>query len=35
MEKEDLKWKIKESKQLLKDKWIDVRADVCIRPDGK
>jgi ADP-ribose pyrophosphatase len=30
----DLKWTIKESKQLLKDKWTDVRADVCIKPDG-
>ncbi|MDE3237225.1 MAG: NUDIX hydrolase [Bacteroidota bacterium] len=34
MERE-LKWKILESKQLLKDKWTDVRADVCQRPDGR
>ncbi len=31
---QNLKWTIKESKQLLKDKWIDVRADACIKPDG-
>ena len=30
----ELKWKTLESKQLLKDKWIDVKADVCERPDG-
>ncbi|MBA4198539.1 MAG: DNA mismatch repair protein MutT [Chitinophaga sp.] len=30
----ELRWTIKESKQLLKDKWVDVRADVCVRPDG-
>ena len=30
----ELKWTIKTSKQLLKDKWIDVRANVCIKPDG-
>jgi 8-oxo-dGTP pyrophosphatase MutT (NUDIX family) len=33
MEKE-LKWSIRETKQLLKDKWVDVRADSCVRPDG-
>jgi len=30
----ELKWTIRESKQLLKDKWIDVRSDSCIKPDG-
>jgi len=30
----EFKWKIRESKQLLKDKWIDVRADSCEKPDG-
>jgi len=30
----ELKWKTLSSKQLLKDKWTDVRADVCQRPDG-
>ncbi|MFX8381756.1 hypothetical protein ABTL77_20360, partial [Acinetobacter baumannii] len=30
----DLKWKTLSSKQLLKDKWTDVRADICERPDG-
>ncbi|OIQ97510.1 ADP-ribose pyrophosphatase [mine drainage metagenome] len=30
----NLKWTTRESKQLLKDKWIDVRADSCVRPDG-
>lgn len=33
MERE-FKWKIRESKQLLKDKWIDVRVDSCEKPDG-
>ncbi|MDE3142758.1 MAG: NUDIX hydrolase [Bacteroidota bacterium] len=33
MERE-LKWTTRESKQLLKDKWIDVRSDSCVRPDG-
>jgi len=27
-------WKTISSQQLLKDKWIDVRADVCEKPDG-
>lgn len=30
----NLKWKTLSSTQLLKDKWTDVRADVCQRPDG-
>lgn len=33
MERE-LKWTTRESKQLLKDKWIDVRSDSCVRPGG-
>ena len=30
----ELRWTIRETKQLLKDKWIDVRADSCVRHDG-
>jgi len=30
----ELQWKIRASKQLLKDKWVDVRADSCEKPDG-
>jgi ADP-ribose pyrophosphatase len=28
-------WKVTASKQLLKDKWTDVRADSCVTEDGK
>ncbi len=30
----ELKWQLISSTQLLKDKWIDVRADICKKPDG-
>lgn len=30
----DLHWKTISSKQLLKDQWVDVRADVCQKADG-
>ena len=30
----ELQWKIRASKQLLKDKWVDERADSCEKPDG-
>lgn len=31
----ELRWTTLESKQLLKDKWTDVRADTCQTADGK
>jgi 8-oxo-dGTP pyrophosphatase MutT (NUDIX family) len=29
-----LEWEIIEQKQLFKDKWIDVKQETCIKPDG-
>ncbi len=30
-----MKWKIEKSEYLLSDKWIKVRADKCVMPNGK
>jgi len=30
----NLTWKTVSSKQLFKDKWIDIRVDTCEKPDG-
>lgn len=32
---ESLNWKILNSKYVIKDKWISLRADTCIMPSGK
>jgi len=31
----DLTWKHLSSKYILKDTWANIRADTCLRPDGK
>ena len=31
----DLAWKHLESNYIFKDTWANVRADKCMRPDGK
>jgi 8-oxo-dGTP pyrophosphatase MutT (NUDIX family) len=31
----DMKWTIRSSNYLVKDRWISLRADECIMPDGK
>jgi len=30
-----MNWKIRSTKHIIKDKWISLRADSCILPDGK
>lgn len=29
-----MQWRVLESKKVLEDQWISVRADTCLRPDG-
>ena len=32
---DDMKWQLQSSEYMFKDTWMTVRADTCIKPDGK